>query len=483
MVGRVSAKRVTRHRRAYGQASARSQKFYRLPKIRGLSCLRTSTSTLATLTRYRTVLLRALASSEPISLLPRDPISGGSGRAGRWGSIEGDPAMRILRRRAVRSDSNEIAAHTGLHSHGGVTTIVSAIALLFSAYSLWELSLKQADLTPYVTGVVTYERDRTASLSIQPDGGFEVLAVPITIANGGARDGAVLALRLDVKNLSTGLTARFEATYTVDATYFAAKGDRRPKTPFSALVIAGRTAWTGTVLFYPVSYSDQRALTPIAQIREFYQAMRTKYAKELDGASSISVLRDKFPNLPEFADADAFEAKVLQPKGKGDMTLEARQSRPERLARPRAWHDSTADHDHLADAGCIGIYHAERRARTGSDGGRGTVRLPKSLRRSTRMRQPRPVELGQVLSRHNGSIFAGGWLLYFALLMAGGSGAAALAGKWGEAGAAFCVSAPLLFTSAGAGGTRASRSTSVASSGSAAGGARWCAGRTWRPRG
>ena len=37
--------------------------------------------------------------------------------------------------------------------------------------------------------------------------------------------------------------------------------------------------------------------------------------------------------------------------------------------------------------------------------------------------------------------------------MAGGSGAAALAGKWGEAGAAFCVSAPLLFTSAGAGGT------------------------------
>jgi hypothetical protein len=201
------------------------------------------------------------------------------------------------------------------------TTVVSAIALLFSAYSLWESSLKQADLTPYVTGVVTYERDRSASLGIQPDGGFEVLAVPVTIANSGARDGAVLALQLDVKNLSTGLTARFEATYTVDATYFAAKGDRRPKTPFSALVIAGRTAWTGTVLFYPVSYSDQRALTPIAQVREFYQAMRTKYAKELDGASSISVLRDKFPNLPEFADADAFEAKVLQPKGKSDITL------------------------------------------------------------------------------------------------------------------------------------------------------------------
>jgi hypothetical protein len=229
--------------------------------------------------------------------------------------------MRILRRRAARTDSNEIATHAVLHAHGGVTTVVSAVALLFSAYSLWETSLKRADLTPYVTGVVTYERDRTAALSIQPDGGFEVLAVPITIANGGARDGPVLLLQLDVKNLSTGLTARFEATYAVDGTYFAAKGDKRPKTPFSALVIAGRSAWTGTLLFYPVSYSDKRALTPIAKIRDFYQAMRTKYAKELDGASSISVLRDKHPNLPEFADADAFEAKVLQPNGKAEATL------------------------------------------------------------------------------------------------------------------------------------------------------------------
>jgi hypothetical protein len=50
-----------------------------------------------------------------------------------------------------------------------------------------------------------------------------------------------------------------------------------------------------------------------------------------------------------------------------------------------------------------------------------------------------------MLSRHNGSILAGGWLLYFALIVAGGSVAAAVAGKWGEAAVAFCVSAPLLF--------------------------------------
>jgi len=154
--------------------------------------------------------------------------------------------MRILRRRPAGADANEIAMHAAKSSGGGrITAVGTVVALVFSAYSLWETSLKQADLTPYVTGVVTYERDRTANLSIQPDGGFEVLAVPITIANSGARDGPILALQLDVKNRSTGLAARFEATYAVDGTYFAAKGDKRPKAPFSALVIAGRSAWTG----------------------------------------------------------------------------------------------------------------------------------------------------------------------------------------------------------------------------------------------
>jgi len=62
-----------------------------------------------------------------------------------------------------------------------------------------------------------------------------VFAVPITIANGGARDGAVLALQLDVSNPRTGMTGRFEATYTADAAYFANTGVKRPKTPFSAL--------------------------------------------------------------------------------------------------------------------------------------------------------------------------------------------------------------------------------------------------------
>ena len=157
--------------------------------------------------------------------------------------------MSLFRRRAASSDAREIATHAAVDPRGMVSAIVSVIALLFSGFSLWETSLKQADLSVYATGAVTYERDLTAAEYIAPAGGFEVFAVPVTIANSGARDAAVLSMQLDAVNPKTGLAARFEATYTADGNYFANTGDKRPKTPFSALVISGRSAWTGTVLF------------------------------------------------------------------------------------------------------------------------------------------------------------------------------------------------------------------------------------------
>jgi hypothetical protein len=232
--------------------------------------------------------------------------------------------MAWFRRRSARpgARANDIATHTVVGSEGGrLAAIISAIALAFSAFSLWETSLKQADLAVYVTGVITYERDLTADEYIQPAGGFEVFAVPITIANGGARDAAVLSLELDANNPKTGLSARFEATYTAGAAYFAASGAKRPKAPFSALVIAGRSAWTGTVLFYPVSYSNQKALAPVRQVAAFNDELRKKYASQMGGASSIAVLREKLPGLPELVELDAYGAKVLNQNDRVEAAL------------------------------------------------------------------------------------------------------------------------------------------------------------------
>jgi hypothetical protein len=230
--------------------------------------------------------------------------------------------MPIFWRRPAAADASEVASHAAAQS-GGVrlTTIISALALVFSGYSLWETSLKQADLGVYVTGVVSYVRDTSEDEHIQPSGGFEVLAVPVTIANSGARDGAVLSLQLDVRNVKTGLTARFEGTYTTDASYFVTTAAKRPKTPFSALVIAGRSSWTGTILFYPVNYSNGKSLTPVYKVAAFNDQLRKRYATEMGGASSISVLRERLPNLPELAELDAYDAKVLNQTDKIEMTL------------------------------------------------------------------------------------------------------------------------------------------------------------------
>jgi hypothetical protein len=235
--------------------------------------------------------------------------------------------MRILRRRATRREHSDTAAHATVHAHGGVTTVVSAIALLFSAYSLWETSLKQADLSVYVAGTVTYERDSTADDYIVPTGGFEVFAIPITIANSGARDAAILALQLDVSNAKTDLSARFEATYSADGGYFASTGSTgsrqaaRPKTPFSALVIPGRSAWTGTLLFYPVSYSNGKALTPVAKFREILEEARKSMTpveeKRAEGAG-IAMTVTKYQDTPEI---EAYRAKVLNQNDKVSATL------------------------------------------------------------------------------------------------------------------------------------------------------------------
>jgi hypothetical protein len=233
--------------------------------------------------------------------------------------------MRLFRRRWVGTDANEVAMHTARHSVGGpITAIGTVVALIFSAFSLWETSLKRADLSVFVPGVVTYARDTTPSVDIQPSGGFEVLAVPVTIANGGARDAAIVALHLDVKNLQTGLSAHFEATYTAEPSFFNPEFRApRTKTPFSALVVAGRSAWRGTVVFYPVSYSNGKALTPVSKIREFNQAMDKKYRTEMTSAGVVTFrdLREKFPNLPEFPEYDAYVARVLDQSGKAEVTL------------------------------------------------------------------------------------------------------------------------------------------------------------------
>ena len=144
-----------------------------------------------------------------------------------------------------------------------LATLVSAFAFAFSAVSFYETVLKQPRLRIYVTDTLAYTRD--------PWGGYEVIAVPVTIANSGARDGAVITLELDVKNLESGKVERFASAYTADAQYFAGSDDvarriKRPKLPFAPLSISGRGAFAGTILFYSPEGREQKLIEPNAKV-------------------------------------------------------------------------------------------------------------------------------------------------------------------------------------------------------------------------
>jgi len=68
-------------------------------------------------------------------------------------------------------------------------------------------------------------------------------------------------------------------------------------------VIAGRSAWTGTVLFYPVSYGNDKALTPLRKVAAFNDALRKKYASEMGGSSNLNILREKTSRPPRICRA------------------------------------------------------------------------------------------------------------------------------------------------------------------------------------
>ena len=76
-------------------------------------------------------------------------------------------------------EAGEAARSFALVGGNPIVILVSAFALIFSGVSLYETVLKQAHLHVFVPDTIAYTRD--------PDGGFEVFAVPLTVTNSGAR--------------------------------------------------------------------------------------------------------------------------------------------------------------------------------------------------------------------------------------------------------------------------------------------------------
>ena len=150
--------------------------------------------------------------------------------------------MHWLRGRNAVAELAEIATQAASGSSGGtLAVIVSAVALLFSGYSLWETSLKAADLRAFVPPVIQFSAPYQNT-------NFEVIAVPITLTNEGARSATVLAMGLAVTDPRSKATKRFYAAdfgrWTMEKTRAGAYE------PFAPISLEGRSSRTEQVLFY-----------------------------------------------------------------------------------------------------------------------------------------------------------------------------------------------------------------------------------------
>lgn len=147
----------------------------------------------------------------------------------------------------VAMDAARAASPGRQDSHGShaasnwIAAVVSLTALAFSGYSLWETSLKAAELSVFVPPVVHFSQPYNNT-------NFEVIEVPVTILNDGAKPGTVVSMNLAVTDPRKGLTKNFYAAnlgrWSMEQTRALAYK------PFAPISISGNSSRSETILFY-----------------------------------------------------------------------------------------------------------------------------------------------------------------------------------------------------------------------------------------
>ena len=153
--------------------------------------------------------------------------------------------MGIFRSRARRDDRTDLSseiARGGMGGGGGaVTAMASALALLFSAYSLYDGSLRRPDLHAFVPPVIFYA-------SANPESNFEVFEVPVTLVNQGARAGTILSMDLEVSNPRKKTVKHF---YSGGFGHYPGVNAAFPNfRPFAPISEPGKASSSDSVLFF-----------------------------------------------------------------------------------------------------------------------------------------------------------------------------------------------------------------------------------------
>jgi hypothetical protein len=158
-------------------------------------------------------------------------------------------------RRGEESIPVRTAVDTAVHAARGgwLPTAFSAAAVLASCVSVYVSTLQSAQLEAYLPPVFIYHMD----------GEGENFTIPISLANGGARSGTVVSMELEVHNPKTNATQRFYSAYLGEHPRMQTTANMRQFTP---MTILGRSVFSETVRFYPISSPPEARNDPSKRI-------------------------------------------------------------------------------------------------------------------------------------------------------------------------------------------------------------------------
>jgi hypothetical protein len=205
--------------------------------------------------------------------------------------------MRDMNAGGIARDAADITTDNARQISGGglAATVLSAIAVLFSGYSLWDTSLRSADLKVYVPRVIYYAAPYNNT-------NFEMISIPVTVANEGAQTGTVLHMDLAVTDPRTNQTKHFYAAEL--GVWSMERTKTRDYAGFAPLSLEGRTSRTDQVLFYTRGDEEK----PDQLIREVGPYKFTLTLTPADsGATAAKPITVSFERVLPFYDARAFE--------------------------------------------------------------------------------------------------------------------------------------------------------------------------------
>lgn len=187
--------------------------------------------------------------------------------------------MSVLRGGGLPQDAADITTDNARQFSGGLAaTLLSAVAVLFSGYSLWDSALRGADLRVYVPRVIYYAAPYQNS-------NFEIIQVPITLTNEGAQTGTVLHFDLAVTDPRTKQTKHF---YAAEFGVWSMERTRtRSYTGFAPLSLAGRESRTESILFYTRG-ENEKPEQIIREVGPYEFTLTATLAKDTAGLTGVS---------------------------------------------------------------------------------------------------------------------------------------------------------------------------------------------------